>query len=84
MNQLVKFPNLKPEIPSVLSNLGTSLSCTMQQSKHLFEEVSLIPLLPHTDEYYNNNVHSEGVRFICGPHLAIIGPSEARADLMAR
>ena len=21
-----------------------------------------------------------GVRFICGPHLAIIGPSEARAD----
>ena len=34
--------------------------------------------------YYNNNVHFEGVRFICGPHLAIIGPSEARADLMAR
>ena len=33
---------------------------------------------------YNNNVHFEGVRFICGPHLAIIGPSEARADLMAR
>ena len=33
---------------------------------------------------YNNNVHFEGVRFICSPHLAIIGPSEARADLMAR
>ena len=33
---------------------------------------------------YNNNVHFEGIRFICGPHLAIIGPSEARADLMAR
>ena len=33
---------------------------------------------------YNNNVHFEGVRFICGPHLAIIGPSEASADLMAR
>ena len=33
---------------------------------------------------YNNNVHFEGVRFICGPHLAIIGPSEARADLMPR
>ena len=29
--------------------------------------------------YYYNNVHFEGVRFICGPHLAIIGPSEARA-----
>ena len=37
----------------------------------------------HLDNY-NNNVHFEGVRFICGPHLAIIGPSEARADLMAR
>ena len=35
------------------------------------------------DREYNNNVHFEGVRFICGPHLAIIGPSEARADLMA-
>ena len=34
--------------------------------------------------HYNNNVHFEGVRFICGPHLAIIGPSEARADLMTR
>ena len=34
--------------------------------------------------YYNNNVHFEGVRFICCPHLDIIGPSEARADLMAR
>ena len=33
---------------------------------------------------YNNNVHFEGIRLICGPHLAIISPSEARADLMAR
>ena len=33
---------------------------------------------------YNNNVHFSGVRFICDPHLAIIGSSEARADLMAR
>ena len=33
---------------------------------------------------YNNNVHFEGVRFICGPHPAIIGQGEARADLMAR
>ena len=33
---------------------------------------------------YNNNIHFESVRFTCGPHLAIIGPSEARADLMAR
>ena len=29
---------------------------------------------------YNNNVHFKGVRLICGPHLAIIGPSEARVD----
>ena len=29
---------------------------------------------------YNN----KGVRFIYGAHLAIIGPSEARTDLMAR
>ena len=27
---------------------------------------------------YNNNVHFEGVRFICGPHLAIIGPRESK------
>ena len=40
--------------------------------------------LKDIDIEYNNNVHFEGVRFICGPHLAIIGPSEARADLMAR
>ena len=33
---------------------------------------------------YNNNVHFEGVRFICGPHIAITGPSEAGTDLMAR
>ena len=33
---------------------------------------------------YNNNAHFEGARFISGPHLAIIGPSEARANLMAR
>ena len=33
---------------------------------------------------YNNNVYFKGVRFIFGPNLAIIGPSEARADLMAR
>ena len=33
---------------------------------------------------YDNNVHFEGVRCICGPHLVIIGPSEARTDLMAR
>ena len=39
-------------------------------------------LIPNLREY--NNVHFEGVTFICGPHLAIIGPSEARADLMAR
>ena len=32
----------------------------------------------------DNNVHLKGIRFICGPHLAIIDPSEARADLMAR
>ena len=25
----------------------------------------------------NNNVHFKGVTFICGPHLVIIGPSEA-------
>ena len=31
-----------------------------------------------------NIVHFEGVRFICSPHFVIIGPSEARADLMAR
>ena len=37
-----------------------------------------------TTSVYNNNVHFKGVRFICGPHLAIIGPSEARANLMAR
>ena len=30
---------------------------------------------------YYNNVHFEGIRFLCGPHLAIIGPNEARADL---
>ena len=34
----------------------------------------------HHENKYNNNVRFEGVRFICGPHLAIIGPSEARAD----
>ena len=34
--------------------------------------------------YHDNNVHFEGVRFICGPHLVIIGQSQARADLMAR
>ena len=34
--------------------------------------------------YCNNNVHFKGVRFSCGPHLAINGPGEARADLMAR
>ena len=28
---------------------------------------------------YNNNVHFKDVRFICSPHLAIIGPSEAMA-----
>ena len=33
---------------------------------------------------YDNNVHFEGVRFICGLHLVIIGLSKARADLMAR
>ena len=43
-----------------------------------------VNILSILDCYYNNNVHFEGVRFICGPHLAIIGPSEARADLMAR
>ena len=32
-------------------------------------------------EQYDNKVHFEGVRFICGPHLVIIGPSEARVDL---
>ena len=32
-------------------------------------------------KHYDNNVHFKGVRFICDPHLAIIGPSEARADL---
>ena len=33
---------------------------------------------------YDNNVHFEGTRFICNPHLAIIGRSEARANLMVR
>ena len=32
---------------------------------------------------YDNYVHFEGVRFICDPHLVIIGPSEGRVDLMA-
>ena len=33
---------------------------------------------------YDNGVHFDGVRFIFGPHLAIIGPREARADLMPK
>ena len=33
---------------------------------------------------YDNTVHFEGVRLICGPHLVIIGLSEARADLLVR
>ena len=33
---------------------------------------------------YDYNVHFDRVRFICDPHLVIIGPSEARADLTAR
>ena len=44
-------------------------------------EVLIFWTPPHQ---YNNNVHFNGVRFICGPRLVIIGPSEARADLMAR
>ena len=32
--------------------------------------------------YYNNNVHVEGIRFICGPRLVIIGLSERRVDLI--
>ena len=33
---------------------------------------------------YDNNIHFEGIRFICGMHLVIIGLSEARANLMTR
>ena len=50
---------------------------------HREEKIALVLIVTGASEY-NNNVHFEGVRFICGPHLAIIGPSETRADLMAR
>ena len=35
-------------------------------------------------DHINSEVHSEGVKFICCPHLIIIDPGEVRADLMAR
>ena len=54
---------------------------SVKQNLFVFVHKCLMTL---NDVEYNNNVHFEGVRFICGPHLAIIGPSEARADLMAR
>ena len=38
----------------------------------------------HFEIQYDNNVHFDGVRLICGPHLVIVGLSETRADLMAR
>ena len=54
-------------------------------NQYYAQEMNIITIITHfLYVYKNNNVHFKGVRFICGPHLAIVGPSEARAELMTR
>ena len=72
--------------------MQVSAACyTHTTCQRTFSKIFRIHLLVHRPKvkklygnlancHYNNNVHFEGVRFICGPHLAIIGPSGARAD----